>query len=269
MTICIGIKVAEGLVLAADSLSTLTNQEGGIVQQFQHSQKLSQIGRYDVGTLTWGAGSIASLTIDSLIAEFAETLAPSGEVEVREGYTVHDIAGRLFEFVNERYKAHYESQKRDPEPLGIAIGGYSTGAHFADLYGFFLPFDTEPVNYLPDLADGLPNFNVRWFGQTEPLVRLMKGADTELLKEALQGQYAEQDALIDAALNLYGKFEYPVLFNLMPLQDAIDFAVYLVSVVIGKFRFTMGLPLCGGDIDVAIVSRGGFEWLKRKTWLVT
>ena len=259
MTICIGIKVAEGLVLAADSLATISNDEGGIVQQFQHSQKVSQIGDYPAGTFTWGVGSIASLTIDSVIMEFSETLAPYSTIRGHEGFTIAELARRLFDFVNERYTAYYQAANRDPEPLGIAVGGYSSDAHFGDLYGFFLPFDTEPVNYFPDLPDGTPIFNVKWFGQSEPLVRLMYGADPNLLEETLTPQYTDENQMIEAARALYGKYTYPVLFNLMPLQDAIDFAVYLVGVVNGKFRFTVGQPLCGGDIDVAIISRKGLS----------
>jgi hypothetical protein len=54
----------------------------------------------------------------------------------------------------------------------------------------------------------------------------------------------------------------------MPLQDAIDFAEYAVEVVVGRFRFGHGPPLCGGDTDIAVVTPGNFEWAKRKLWVI-
>jgi hypothetical protein len=269
MTICIAVRVSEGLVLAADSLTTITDASGQIVQNFPHAQKVSQIGDYPIGTLTWGMGSVASLPIDNLVAEFSETLTLYEEVRHREGVTVADVAQRLFDFVKERYDSYYrDNAQSKPEPLGMALGGYSTGAHFPDVYSFMLPGDSAPASCSNDAADGTPQFLVKWFGQTEPLNRLMNGADLGLLEEALRPRFADEATLVDAAGQLLAKYGYPVLLNVMPLQDAIDFAVYLITVVNGKFRFVVGPTLCGGDIDVAIVSRKGFEWLKRKTWLV-
>lgn len=51
----------------------------------------------------------------------------------------------------------------------------------------------------------------------------------------------------------------------MPLQDAIDFAAYLVHVVKGRFRFVVGPKVCGGPVDIAVVKPGKFEWIRRKT----
>ena len=62
--------------------------------------------------------------------------------------------------------------------------------------------------------------------------------------------------------------EYAVSFAGMPLQDAIDYAVYLINVAIGRFRFVIGAPLCGGEIDVAVITPKDFTWVRRKSWKV-
>lgn len=41
-----------------------------------------------------------------------------------------------------------------------------------------------------------------------------------------------------------------IVFSTMPLQDAIDFAVFLAEVQVQMDRFLPGLPRCGGPIDV-------------------
>ena len=60
--------------------------------------------------------------------------------------------------------------------------------------------------------------------------------------------------------------QYPVSFDGMPIQEAIDYAEYLVKTVIGRFRFTLGPELCGGDVDIAVVTPQAFTWVQRKSW---
>lgn len=60
----------------------------------------------------------------------------------------------------------------------------------------------------------------------------------------------------------------PLIFNGMPLQDGIDFAEYCVQVVIGRYRFGPGAPLCGGDIDVAVIRPNSFKWSRHKQWAI-
>jgi hypothetical protein len=53
----------------------------------------------------------------------------------------------------------------------------------------------------------------------------------------------------------------------MPLQDAIDLAVFLASVQIEMERYLPGTPLCGGAIDVIVVHgrpRWAVEWFPGK-----
>lgn len=60
------------------------------------------------------------------------------------------------------------------------------------------------------------------------------------------------------------RFQWNILFDGMPLQDAIDFGVYLANVTIGHSRFVVGPPVCGGHVDVATISHRGFSWVRQK-----
>ena len=79
MTICVAVKVAEGLVFAADSTTSLEGRkvddqgnmvQAGIVQTFEHASKVTQVKDYPIGVMSWGAASIGPRTIQSLIMEF-------------------------------------------------------------------------------------------------------------------------------------------------------------------------------------------------------
>lgn len=65
-----------------------------------------------------------------------------------------------------------------------------------------------------------------------------------------------------------GVTQLPIAFDAMPLQDAIDFAEFLTQVTIGRYRFGMGIPLCGGDVDIAVMRPKRFEWAQRKQWSI-
>ncbi|TFH65071.1 MAG: hypothetical protein E4G91_03795 [Candidatus Zixiibacteriota bacterium] len=61
------------------------------------------------------------------------------------------------------------------------------------------------------------------------------------------------------------------LTDKMYLQDAIDYARFLIRISIDFQRFTDGtkedpgsIPGVGGDIDIAVVTPSGFEWVSRK-----
>lgn len=66
--------------------------------------------------------------------------------------------------------------------------------------------------------------------------------------------------------SLFKSLEYEITFSGMPLQDAIDLAVSMVQMTITRFRFVRGASLCGGAIDVAVITNRYFNWVQRKSW---
>jgi hypothetical protein len=259
MTICVAVKVGEGLVLAADSASTLLNVSGGIVQIFEHARKLSQIKDYPIGALTWGQGSIGARNIESLVLEFANPLTPLGGARPLD---VQTVANQLFQFMQQRYQAAYGGlpPNQPPPPLGMLVGGISTGNFFPEVYVWEFPRSTAPTLVMPDQPNGSPTFGAVFYGQTDALVRLLRGYDPRL-PQLLTGAGVQQ-ALIT---QIETQFLYGIPFDSMPLQDAVDFADYLCKVVIGRFRFVVGPPTCGGEVDIAAITPRGFQWIRQKS----
>ena len=125
LRILVAVNVPEGLVLPADSISTITNDQGAVIQLFEHAHKLTQLSDYPAGTLTWGMGSIAQRTIDSLVYEFSQSL-----LSVEHGATVDigNVAQALSDFVTPRYEAYYQANTQlQRAEIGMLVGGYSTG----------------------------------------------------------------------------------------------------------------------------------------------
>ncbi|MCH8876769.1 MAG: hypothetical protein IIA89_08070 [Chloroflexi bacterium] len=285
MTIVVTVNVSEGLVLAADSTASIHGtiqgesgpQAGGVLKTYDHARKLSHLKDYPIGTLTWGISQIGSRTVESLIKEF-ELGLPSLEEEnekIREQrmrgeepdhstyqFAVRDISEGLLEYVTEFYENEFSqlAQENRP-PLGILVSGYSSGSFFPDQWLLGFP-SNQGIQELRPAVDGKPNFGASWFGLTDAIVRLHWGRDDKVL-EIVSKKF---DLSADDARDLFNELQYPVLFEGMPLQDAIDYAVYLINVVIGRFRFVVGAPLSGGQIDVAVIIPDSFTWVRRKAW---
>lgn len=279
MTVCVLVKVSEGLVLAADSAAAMEGRVGegapGILKTYDHVRKLSQVKDYPIGTLTWGTALVGALSVESLIKEHEHGLASlKGEREKKRErrsrgeeveefqYSVKEIAEGLLAHVREYYDEEFGDQPVDTRPfLGILVAGYSSGEFFPEHWLFQLPQDQELTNVRPDRA-GKPDFGAHWFGLTDAIIRLHWGRDDNAI-----GILAEHfNVSKEDIRNLLAPLQYKVLFAGMPLQDAIDYAVYLINVAIGRFRFVIGAPLCGGEIDVAVITPTDFTWVKRKSW---
>lgn len=92
-------------------------------------------------------------------------------------------------------------------------------------------FGITRYNYSEDKIQ----YNVLWSGHAEAIANL------------LQGTYP-------AVINFY----------FMPLKDAIDFADFLVDLVIKFERFKDGLSTCGGPIDILVLTSDGAKFYRHK-----
>lgn len=285
MSICISVKVSEGLVLAADSSVAIQGRIGGIAKQeqagilktYDHARKLSQIKDYPIGTLTWGTALIGARSVESLIKEYEyfllsleeeqekireQRMRDEADINKRPEYNVRGIANGLLKHVKNFYDAEFAGESEQPR-LGILVSGYSSGNFFPKQWLIELHKPVELKEVRPDV-DGKPSFGADWFGLTDAIIRLHWGRDDNAIN-ILAKHFKVSDDEIQQLLN---RLEYPVIYNGMPLQDAIDYAVYVVNVVIGRFRFVVGAPLCGGEIDVAVITPNEFNWIQKKSWSV-
>jgi hypothetical protein len=279
MSVVIVVKVSEGLVLAADSAATLSGRvmgpEGvigeGILQTFYNAKKLLQIGSdLPIGVLTWGQAFIGPRTIESLVREWEydtgrQSLQSFGITHPNGEYNVADCARELRTHLINAHQDEFGNRPIEQQPsLGMVVAGYSQQGFFPEIWRFVVPHDDDIINQRPDI-DKKPNFGASWFGITEPIVRLHFGRD----EGAIQIISEKFDISKEEIIQALGPLQYQVPFAQMPLQDAIDYAEYMINVVIGRFRFVAGPELCGGQIDIAAITQREFNWISRKTWART
>jgi len=269
VTIAIAVKVNDGLVLAADSATTLIDPNtNSVVNVYNNANKIFNLHKeLPIAAITWGSGSIGPASISTLAKDLRRRFA--GEEQTRpdwelnaHSYTIKEVAERLRSFMfEEQYVPLFAVLPQKPY-LGLIVAGYSAGEPLAEAYQITMDDGTcpEPLLLLSQEANG-----VVWNGQTEAVQRLVVGFGTTMA-QVLKVNLGVPDNQIMPTLNiLRDALRIELTSPAMPIQDAIDFAEFLVDVAAKWSRFSPGSPTVGGPIEVAAITKHeGFKWIRRK-----
>ncbi len=255
VTIVASVKVRDGLVLGTDSMTQISapTPEGGVqvLKAYSNARKLFQIKDAPVGVMTYGLGNIGNRSIEGLVLDFCRT--PEADIG-----TIEEITANLYAFVSAQYNDVFGELQQEQRPVtGFFVAGYSEDAPFPEEFEFVFPRDEAPVP-----ARGADEFGAGWRGFDAPFIRLYKGFDPYVIPSRLQARGLTEDDL-NEVFSADG-LETAVIFDGMPVQDAINFAAYILDTTIGWTTFALGAPACGRPLQVAtILADGGFQWVEK------
>lgn len=270
MTIAISIKVNDGVVLAADSASTMYGKDAqgntGIFNVYDNANKVANLHKdIPVGIITWGTGSIGKSSISTLVKDFRKRIM-GDDIDFsdcridRKDYGIKDIATEFKEFIyDDLYLKEYSNTVS--HPLGFVIAGYSAKQNMAEEWridigpnGCIGPKEVRPIE-----ACGLS-----WNGMPEPISRLYFGFSPQT--ENILKEFEIDDAKVNEIINkMKGNLTLPLVFDPMPIQDAIDLGRFLVDLTKNYYKFVPGAPFVGGPIEIAAITKHeGYKWVTRK-----
>lgn len=264
MTLTVSILVPDGIVLGAESMATLSSNLNLICSKCKnnffieglscpkckeeikpnfpvsnsiYANKLFKIKDRNIGITTAGSGFVTGRTTESHIREFES-------IRLVERDTIEDIAKKLGEYFLEQAKNVLSPEKFKNFPTGIN----------------FIQFLVSGYNDV-DISKG----DVK-IGKSFNVI-VGKELKIESVHEKGYGTHIQGDSRV--VLKLWKKDpEIPIAdvpFNLLPLQDAIDYARFLIKTTIGYHRFAVMLPTCGGEIEIAVITpQNGFQWINKK-----
>ena len=279
MTIALVIKVNDGLVLAADSASTMMSagSDGtmSVSNIYNNANKVFNLHKeLPIGALTWGSGNIGPASISSLAKDVRRRLhgGDSSRDDWKldsQAYNVEDVAAKVKEFLyDEQWKPIVEDHLPDDLPddkkpsMGFLVGGYSSDADQPSVY--LLPIggglNPQPVEVLSGGA------GMQWWGQPEAIARLALGVSLDMDK-ALENMNVGLDEFGRTGFieQVKSQIARPLIADAMPIQDAIDLAHFLVDTTVKFVRFLPGDKVVGGPIEVATITKHeGFKWVSRK-----
>ena len=262
MTLAVTVVCQDGVVVSADSRTTLANHRMlRVGSDFTH--KVFESG--GVAVATYGEAFVSDRSIASHMDEFA--VVEAGNCQ-HPGPAAH----RLAAFFGDRYDAQV-AQADDPDetpPPGVAALGFLVGGY--DDAGVGEAWEvTLPDRAVEQIATTANGGGAAWRGQSDVVTRIVRGVDLELLWRL--AEVNDMHDRIEAVMPLLDECGYRIPFDSMNLQDGIDFAVLCIRTTIDVQRLTLGpvatapefsWPGVGGPIEIATVTTvDGFRWVQR------
>lgn len=262
MSLGVVIKVPEGVVLAADSRVTLEARRGGaspLSVNFDNATKLLSFSKPHcfVGAVTYGAAVIGLRTAHSYVPEFEQKILASK----RERQSIEEYAKEMRKFYIERWKEAMPADYSGP-PMTFVVGGYDKEAAYGKVFLFHVgPGETEPIEQQP----GDTNFGMTWGGQLEIASRIVHGFDPALQAIVQKELNLDRSQTKKLYASLRKELQFPIPYKVLPLQDCVDLAIFLVRTTMTAQHLAIGVRGVGGPIDVAIIRRtSGLSYVQRK-----
>jgi hypothetical protein len=267
MSLGVVIKGPEGIVLATDSRVTLEAQRAGgtpLPVNFDNATKLlsfsrppNEVGPHNyVGAVTYGMAVIGLRTAHSYIPEFEQKVLAGEEQRL----SVKDYAQKMIEFYKGRWEESMPKDYAGP-PMTFVVGGYDKDAAYGRIFLFQIPGESK----LEERQPGETNFGMTWGGQLEIASRLIHGFDpalTTIVGKELNIDNKELEKLYGT---LSKHLQFPIPFQVLPLQDCVDLALFLIRTTMVAQRLAIGVRGVGGPIDVAVVTRTeGLRYIQQK-----
>ncbi len=255
ITILAAVKTSTDLVLASDSkVSTL-----GIGGIDEHGNPIYLNQAYDYATKisfsprnVWTVGLAGQASIGAIgISDIIQNMLPP-DVLVFDSRTQQDEKlSDLVNFIaNIRHSYYYETLTISPNlwsPTTLFI--FSSDPEGRSVRGWRVEFVEDRFASTEILC----NPSVYLEGSYKHAFSLLYGYSTDIINELSASLDCETDIIFQASNKIPIKPINMINFGPMPLQDAIEFATFLVEVQIQMERFVPGNPVCGGPIDIAII----------------
>ena len=257
MSLGVVISGPEGVVLAADSRVTLEAQTGDgptTAVNFDNATKLLSFTatHANIGVVTYGRAVIGLRTAYSFVPEFELTLNAQPSLPVVE------FSSHLSDFFMERWREGMQGEYVGADMMFI-VGGYDPDAAYGKVFLIQIPSNPQPIEQHPG------GFGMTWGGQLQIASRLVHGFDPalpDIMRETLS---LEDDQVQQVRRVLRSRLEFPIPYQVLPLQDGVDLATFMIRSTINMQNLAVGVRGVGGPIEVAVVTRtGGLQFVQRK-----
>lgn len=255
MTLIVSLRIPDGIVIAGDSLATVVGQgqlEATIdveCPSCNHNHEIQS--KFPMPPISATTFSYAQ-KVFSFCHTFGIGTFGSGLVDGKSIY----FAIRLL-----------EQRLEEPYPDNVTEVAQMVGNESHNLLKKQLKQENISID---ELQENQPifGFQVVGYDGIEPkTIEVFIGKSLhQRVQERLGCTYSGSGEIVQAIWELYEKNpESQPPYPVFSLQDAIDYAEFLIRTTIAHQRFSQTIPNVGGDIDIALVTPfDGFQWIRQK-----
>jgi hypothetical protein len=242
MTIAACYLSSEGVVLGADSTSTIATPLGD-AYYFNNNQKLFELGENStVGVVTWGLGALGAKSYRTLLALLADDLQRNPPADLAA------IAERWIDQFWIEYKAWLDSTINSLMPFNATEFEQRAEMEYRELIEVLVVGFCIAGYWLPDRTPAAYEIVFHPLGEKPSPKRL-------------RTHYASW-----GISNLVSLAEEQVKASL-PIRDTIDFVHTCIYSTIKLLKFSRLHRVCGGPIELAVITTDRrFRWVKHKPW---
>jgi hypothetical protein len=257
MTLNVSLRVPDGIVIASDSLATVAQP---LNQKVSVNTKCDNCGQQ----LEIKDVQVPAVSVPTSSWPYAQKLFP-----IPKNY---GLAVFGWGFVNNRSMYNHIldfSSKLDPELEDFDTLAQALGDYFHEQLKIYLLKAGQQLELLPD---NWSPFGFQFVGfakdpNNDPV------AKTKVLNVGKRVVITDFESLgctctgdRSVVEKVMGTENTEVNFGAFSLQDAIDFAKFLIRTTADFQRFSGKFPTVGGDIDIALVTNyRGFKWISQKS----
>lgn len=243
MSFIITVYVPEAIVMASDSRQSITLQrqtpDGTKLQTVETVSsdfvyKTLLLPKQGVGISTFGESILGKVTIESHIKRFQEE-------KLGDKDDIFGIAQKLLEFF----------RKRSPNAsTAFHIAGFKKESGMSVPHVYHCQVSQNEIRRL-NTKPGTDEvvYGSSWGGQADVIAGILTPA-----------QLTSPDGKMQKVVKA------PVVWEAMPIQDAIDFAIYAVRTTIDTIRFQARPKNVGGPVDVLLLTPEKTSWIQRKEY---
>ena len=248
MSLVITTYVPEGIVMASDSRQSITikgktpdgkpipkvdtTNSDNVYKTYLLSRK-DKDGKplFEIGAQSFGQALLGGVSTTSHIKRFSEE-------KLTDKDDVTTIPKKLLDFFKEKFPG---------VNTGFHIAGYKKEGKVSVPYVYYCHIGRNVMERKNIKPDGKLAYGATWSGQIDVLTGIL------------------QPSILP---NPQGKpltMRKPsIIWDAMPLQDAIDFSIFAIRTTIDTIRFQARPKNVGGPIDVLAITPDGARWIQRK-----
>ncbi len=243
MSFIITVYVPEAIVMASDSRQSIiikkrtpdeTKLQAVETVNSDFVYKTFLLPKQGVGISTFGEFILGNITMESYIKRFQEE-------KLKDGDDIFSVTQKIMEFFRKKFPNanttfHIAGFKKES---GISVPYvYNCQVSRNEMKRLNAKLETDEVVY-----------GASWGGQGDVIAGIL-----------MPSQLTTPDGKTQQAAKA------PVVWDAMPIQDALDFAIYAVRTTIDTIRFQARPKNVGGPIDVLLLTPEKTIWIQRKEY---
>ncbi|MFC1902519.1 hypothetical protein ACFLX4_00415 [Chloroflexota bacterium] len=243
MSFVITAYVPEAIIMASDSRQTITiKRQSPPENKVQTTETVNSdfvyktflLSMQGVGISTFGEFMLGNITVESHIKRFQEE-------KLKAADDILSVSQKILEFFKNKFPS---------ANVAFHVAGFKKESGISVPHVYACQVSRNEMRRLNERKDTAEvTYGVSWGGEGDIIAGILSPT-----------QRTGPDGKIQQVVKA------PVIWQALPVQDAIDFAIYAVRTTIDTIRFQARPKSVGGPIDVLLLTPEESSWIQRKEY---